>query len=63
MGEHPAKSNRTGPISNEPAIWPNGSSIAQHCRGMNTRYKLAANYLAFVKLASIGLWRAIGFSA
>ena len=36
------------------AIWSNGSSIDQQCRRFATRYgKLATNYLAFIKLASI----------
>jgi transposase len=32
----------------------------KHCRRVATRYdKLAANYLAFVQLASIRLWRRV----
>jgi transposase len=30
----------------------------KHCRRVATRFKLAANYLAFVQLASIRLWLA-----
>jgi transposase len=41
-----------------PAIWSNGSSTRiKQCRRMATRYdELAANYLAFIQLASIRLW-------
>jgi len=40
------------------ATWSNGfSTRSEHCRRVATRYdKLAANYLAFVQLASIRLW-------
>src|SRR5262252_7875191 len=44
-------------ISIEPGISWSGSSTNKHCRRVATRYdKLAANYLAFVQLASIRLW-------
>jgi transposase len=34
-----------------------GRALIKHCRRVATRYdKLAANYLAFVQLASIRLW-------
>jgi transposase len=57
----PPRSNRSrsasARISTEPATWSNGSSIIKQCRRVATRYdKLAANYLAFVQLASIRLW-------
>jgi transposase len=36
----------------------------KQCRRVATRYdKLAANYLAFVKLASIRIWRRVNESA
>ena len=40
------------------ATWSNGSSIGSNSAGgSRTRYdKLAANYLAFIQLASIRLW-------
>jgi transposase len=40
------------------ATWSNGFfNKIKHCRRVATRYdKLAANYLAFVQLASIRLW-------
>jgi transposase len=64
MGQHPAtvQSQRTDLlqplISIEPGIWSSGSSAGSStARRVATRYdKLAANYLAFVQLASIRLW-------
>jgi transposase len=39
------------------ATWSGGSSTRQQCRRAATRYdNLAANYLAFIQLASIRLW-------
>jgi transposase len=39
-------------------------SRIKHCRRAATRYdKLAANYLAIVQLASIGLWLRVDESA
>jgi transposase len=45
-------------ISTVPGIWLSGSSTrSKQCRDVATRYdKLAANYLAFIQLASIRLW-------
>src|SRR5262245_30311254 len=44
------------------ATWSNGSfNKIKHCRRVATRYdELAANYLAFVQLASIRLWLQAG---
>lgn len=52
-------------ISIVPAIWSSGSSTrSSHRRRVATRYdKLAANYLAFVQLASIRLWLRVNESA
>jgi transposase len=39
-------------------------NTVKHCRRITTRYgKLAANYLAFVQLASIRLWLRVNESA
>jgi hypothetical protein len=55
------KSNRNGPICFSPYLYRNRIerffNRIKQCRGWATRYdKLAANYLAFVQLASIRLW-------
>jgi transposase len=52
-------------ISTAHVTWSNGSSIrSRQCRRIATRYdKLAANYLAFIKLASIQIWLSVYESA
>jgi transposase len=41
-------------IGTDHVTWSSGSSTIKQCRRIATRYdKLAANYLAFIKLASI----------
>src|SRR5438132_291354 len=59
----PPKSNRSDPICFSPYLYRAGNRVERffnkikHCRRVATRYdKLAANYLAFVQLASIRLW-------
>jgi transposase len=59
----PPRSNRTEPISFSPYLYRARNLVERffnkikHCRRVATRYdKLAANYLAFVQLASIRLW-------
>ena len=59
----PTKSNRTDPIRFSPHLYRARSRVERffnrikQCRRVATRYdKLAANYLAFVQLASIKLW-------
>jgi len=59
----PPKCNRNNPICFSPYLYPARNSIERffnkikQCRRVATRYdKLAANYLAFVQLASIRLW-------
>ena len=46
------------PISTGRIIWWSGSSTrSKQCGCLGTRYaRLAANYLAFIELASIRLW-------
>jgi transposase len=63
MGQHPPKSNRTDLICFSPYLYRARNRVElffnriKQCRRMATRYdKLAANYLAFVQLASSGLW-------
>ena len=63
MGQHPAESNRSGPICFSPYLYRGRNQIERffnrikQCRRIATRYeRLAANYLAFVQLASIRLW-------
>ena len=57
------KRNRKPPICFSPYLYRARNLIERffnkikHCRRVATRYeKLAANYLAFVKLASIRIW-------
>jgi transposase len=57
------RSSRTNPISFSPYLYRDRNRIERffnkikQCRRVATRYdKLAANYLAFVQLASIRLW-------
>jgi transposase len=59
----PPKSNRNGPICFCPYLYRARNRVERffnkikQCRRVATRYdKLAANYLAFVQLASIRLW-------
>jgi transposase len=59
----PPKSNRTDPICFSPHLYRARNRVERffnrikQCRRVATRYdKLAANYLAFVQLASIRLW-------
>ncbi|MGY3697674.1 transposase [Bradyrhizobium sp. USDA 3240] len=59
----PPKRNRTNPICFSPYLYRDRKRIERYfnrikqCRRVATRYvKLAANYLAFVQLASIRLW-------
>jgi len=61
----PPKSNRNDPICFSPYLYRARNRVERffnrikHCRRVATRYdKLAANYLAFVQLASIRLWLA-----
>ena len=61
----PPKCNRNGPICFSPYLYRARNLIerffnkVKQCRRVATRYdKLAANYLAFVQLASIRLWAA-----
>lgn len=59
----PPKRNRKNPICFSPHLYRARNHVERffnrikHCRRIATRYdKLAANYLAFVKLAAIRLW-------
>jgi transposase len=59
----PPKKNRTNPIDFSPDLYRSRNLVERffnkikQCRCIGTRYdKLAANYLAFIKLASIRLW-------
>jgi transposase len=59
----PPRCNRAGPICFSPYLYRARNLVERffnkikHCRRIATRYdKLAANYLAFVQLASIRLW-------
>jgi transposase len=55
----PPKSNRKEPICFSPSCIARATSFnkIKQCRRIATRYdKLAANYLAFVKLAAIRIW-------
>ena len=59
----PPKSNRSDPICFSPYLYRARNRVERffnrikQCRRVATRYdKLAANYLAFVQLASIRLW-------
>ncbi len=59
----PPKKNRKNPINFSPDLYRSRNLVERffnrikQCRRIATRYdKLAANYLAFIKLASIRLW-------
>jgi transposase len=65
----PPKSNRTESLSFSPYLYRARNLVERffnkikHCRRVATRYdKLAANYLAFIQLASIRLWLRINES-
>ncbi|MGY4280826.1 transposase [Bradyrhizobium sp. LM2.7] len=66
----PPKSSRSEPICFSPYLYRSRNRVERffnrikQCRRVATRYdKLAANYLAFVQLASIRLWRGFDPSA
>ena len=66
----PPKSNRSDPICFSPYLYRDRNRVERffnrikQCRRVATRYdRLAANYLAFVKLASIRLWLRLNESA
>ena len=66
----PPRSNRNEPICFSPHLYRARNLVERffnkikHCRRVATRYdKLAANYLAFVQLASIRLWLRLNESA
>ncbi len=51
------REERADHLAQECNSWFGGINKTKHCRRIATRYdKLAANYLAFVQLASIRLW-------
>lgn len=59
----PPKKNRKSPICFSPDLYRDRNHVERffngikHCRRIATRYdKLAANFLAFIKLAAIRLW-------
>jgi Transposase DDE domain len=63
LGEYPSKSNRKDALSFSPYLYRARNLVERffnkikQCRRVATRYdKLAANYLAFIQLASIRLW-------
>jgi hypothetical protein len=69
MGQHPAKRKRSDPICFSPYLYRARNRVERffnrikQCRRVATRYdKLAANYLAFVQLASIRLWLCVNES-
>lgn len=66
----PPRCNRKEPICFSPYLYRARNLVERffnkikHCRRVPTRYdKLAANYLAFVQLASIRLWLRVNESA
>jgi transposase len=66
----PPRSNRNYPICFSPYLYRARNQVERffnkikHCRRVGTRYdRLAANYLAFVQLASIRLWLRVNESA
>lgn len=66
----PPKSNRRDPICYSPFLYRDRNRVERffnrikQCRRIATRYdRLAANYLAFVQLASIRLWLRVNESA
>src|ERR1700704_2162573 len=66
----PPKRNRTEALCFSPYLYRPRNLVERffnkikHCRRVATRYdKLAANYLAFIQLASIRLWLRVNESA
>jgi len=66
----PPRSNRNDPICFSPYLYRARNQVERffnkikHCRRVATRYdRFAANYLAFVQLASIRLWLRVNESA
>jgi transposase len=66
----PPKSNRSDPMCFSPHLYRARNQVElffnkiKHCRRVATRCdRLAANYLAFVQLASIRLWLRLSESA
>ncbi len=66
----PPRCNRSEPICFSPYLYRSRNLVERffnkikHCRRVATRYdRLAANYLAFVQLASIRLWLRVNESA
>jgi transposase len=66
----PPRQNRTEPICFSPYLYRARNLVERffnkikQCRRVATRYdKLAANYLAFIQLASIRLWLRVNESA
>jgi transposase len=66
----PSKRNRSDPISFGPHLYRARNRVERffnkikRCRRVATRYdRLAANYLAFVQLASLRLWLRFNESA
>jgi transposase len=66
----PRRNNRNEPICFSPYLYRARNLVErffnkiEHCRRITTRYdELAANYLAFVQLASIRLWLRVDESA
>ena len=66
----PPRCNRSEPICFSPYLYRARNLVERffnkikHCRRVATRYdKLAANYVAFVQLASIRLWLRVNESA
>ena len=62
----PPKRNRKNPICFSPHLYRDRNHVERffnrikHCRRIATRYdKLAANFLAFIKLAAIRLWLSV----
>ena len=63
MGEHSAEAKSQSPVCfgpypyRAPSLIERSFNKIKQCRRVATRYdKLAANYLAFIKLASIRIW-------
>jgi transposase len=70
LANTPPRCNRSEPICFSPYLYRARNLVERffnkikHCRRVATRYdKLAANYLAFVQLASIRLWLRVNESA
>jgi hypothetical protein len=70
LGEYPSKDQSERGAQLQPVSLPSSKNLVEqffnkikHCRRVATRYdKLAANYLAFIQLASIRLWLRINES-